>query len=107
MQIMELLVQQLNTNLVHKSITLSVTHDVKRWDSGEVLGAELRGAAHCGAAAAVCRRSASERIAAGFAAAAAFLWFTWRTTSLFYRRSPGRMGRQTARTRLPACATAV
>jgi len=31
MQIMELLVQQLNTNLVHKSITLSVTDDAKRW----------------------------------------------------------------------------
>jgi ATP-dependent Clp protease ATP-binding subunit ClpC len=31
MQIMELLVQQLNTNLVHKAITLSVTDDAKRW----------------------------------------------------------------------------
>ena len=31
MQIMELLVQQLNTNLVHKSITLSVTDDAKQW----------------------------------------------------------------------------
>ncbi|GGA57438.1 ATP-dependent Clp protease ATP-binding subunit ClpC [Edaphobacter acidisoli] len=31
MQILELLVQQLNTNLVHKSITISVTDDAKRW----------------------------------------------------------------------------
>jgi ATP-dependent Clp protease ATP-binding subunit ClpC len=31
MQIMELLIQQLNTNLVHKSITLSVTDDAKQW----------------------------------------------------------------------------
>src|ERR1035438_3108773 len=31
MQIMELLVQQLNVNLVHKSITLSVTDDAKQW----------------------------------------------------------------------------
>ena len=31
MQIMELLVQQLNANLVHKSITLSVTDDAKQW----------------------------------------------------------------------------
>src|ERR1700729_2382923 len=31
MQILELLVQQLNTNLVHKSITLSVTDDAKKW----------------------------------------------------------------------------
>jgi ATP-dependent Clp protease ATP-binding subunit ClpC len=31
MQIMELLVQQLNTNLVHKAITLSVTDDAKQW----------------------------------------------------------------------------
>jgi ATP-dependent Clp protease ATP-binding subunit ClpC len=30
MQILELLVQQLNTNLVHKAITLSVTDDAKR-----------------------------------------------------------------------------
>src|SRR4030081_2120094 len=31
MQILELLVQQLNTNLVHKAITISVTADAKRW----------------------------------------------------------------------------
>jgi ATP-dependent Clp protease ATP-binding subunit ClpC len=31
MQILELLVQQLNTNLVHKSITISVADDAKRW----------------------------------------------------------------------------
>jgi ATP-dependent Clp protease ATP-binding subunit ClpC len=31
MQIIELLVQQLNTNLVHKAITLSVTDDAKQW----------------------------------------------------------------------------
>ena len=31
MLIMELLVQQLNVNLVHKAITLSVTDDAKRW----------------------------------------------------------------------------
>src|SRR5947208_11651474 len=31
MQIMELLVQQLNVNLVHKAITLSVTDDAKQW----------------------------------------------------------------------------
>jgi ATP-dependent Clp protease ATP-binding subunit ClpC len=31
MQILELLVQQLNTNLVHKAITLSVTDDAKQW----------------------------------------------------------------------------
>jgi len=31
MQILELLVQQLNVNLVHKSITISVTDDAKRW----------------------------------------------------------------------------
>lgn len=31
MQILELLVQQLNTNLVHKAITLSVQDDAKRW----------------------------------------------------------------------------
>jgi ATP-dependent Clp protease ATP-binding subunit ClpC len=31
MLIMELLVQQMNANLVHKSITLSVTDDAKRW----------------------------------------------------------------------------
>src|SRR5246500_3544915 len=31
MQILELLVQQLNANLVHKSITISVTDDAKRW----------------------------------------------------------------------------
>ena len=31
MQIMELLIQQLNTNLVHKAITLSVTDDAKQW----------------------------------------------------------------------------
>src|SRR5665213_164416 len=31
MQILELLVQQLNVNLVHKSITLSVTDDAKQW----------------------------------------------------------------------------
>jgi len=31
MQILELLVQQLNTNLVHKSITISVTDDAKKW----------------------------------------------------------------------------
>ena len=31
MQILELLVQQLNANLVHKAITISVTDDAKRW----------------------------------------------------------------------------
>jgi ATP-dependent Clp protease ATP-binding subunit ClpC len=31
MQILELLVQQLNTNLVHKSITISVTDEAKKW----------------------------------------------------------------------------
>jgi ATP-dependent Clp protease ATP-binding subunit ClpC len=31
MQIMELLVQQLNANLVHKAITISVTDDAKQW----------------------------------------------------------------------------
>ncbi len=31
MQIIELLVQQLNTNLVHKAITLSVQEEAKRW----------------------------------------------------------------------------
>ncbi|MBS1816161.1 MAG: ATP-dependent Clp protease ATP-binding subunit [Acidobacteria bacterium] len=31
MQIVELLVQQLNTNLVHKSITISVTDEAKKW----------------------------------------------------------------------------
>jgi ATP-dependent Clp protease ATP-binding subunit ClpC len=31
MQILELLVQSLNTNLVHKAITLSVQDDAKRW----------------------------------------------------------------------------
>jgi len=31
MQILELLVQQLNVNLVHKAITLSVQDDAKRW----------------------------------------------------------------------------
>jgi len=31
MQIMELLVQQMNTNLAHKSITLSVTDEAKQW----------------------------------------------------------------------------
>ncbi|MEO6911376.1 MAG: ATP-dependent Clp protease ATP-binding subunit, partial [Edaphobacter sp.] len=31
MQILELLVQQLNVNLVHKSITISVTDEAKRW----------------------------------------------------------------------------
>ncbi len=31
MQILELLVQQLNTNLVHKAITISVTDETKRW----------------------------------------------------------------------------
>ncbi len=31
MQILELLVQQLNTNLVHKAITISVTDEAKRW----------------------------------------------------------------------------
>ena len=31
MQILELLVQQLNTNLVHKAITISVTDDAKKW----------------------------------------------------------------------------
>ena len=31
MQILELLVQQLNTNLVHKAITLSVNDDAKKW----------------------------------------------------------------------------
>ena len=31
MQILELLVQSLNTNLVHKSITISVQDDAKRW----------------------------------------------------------------------------
>jgi ATP-dependent Clp protease ATP-binding subunit ClpC len=31
MQILELLVQQLNVNLVHKSITISVTDEAKKW----------------------------------------------------------------------------
>ena len=31
MQIMELLVQQMNANLVHKAITLSVTDGAKQW----------------------------------------------------------------------------
>ena len=31
MQILELLVQQLNTNLVHKAITISVNDDAKKW----------------------------------------------------------------------------
>ena len=31
MQILELLVQQLNANLVHKAITISVADDAKRW----------------------------------------------------------------------------
>jgi ATP-dependent Clp protease ATP-binding subunit ClpC len=31
MQILELLVQQLNVNLVHKAITISVQDDAKRW----------------------------------------------------------------------------
>ena len=31
MQILELLVQQLNTNLVHKAITIIVTDDAKQW----------------------------------------------------------------------------
>ena len=31
MQILELLVQQLNANLVHKAITISVTDEAKKW----------------------------------------------------------------------------
>ena len=31
MQILELLVQQLNTNLVHKAITISVQEEAKKW----------------------------------------------------------------------------
>ena len=31
MQILELLVQSLNTNLVHKAITISVTDEAKKW----------------------------------------------------------------------------
>ena len=31
MQILELLVQQLNTNLVHKAITISVNDEAKKW----------------------------------------------------------------------------
>jgi ATP-dependent Clp protease ATP-binding subunit ClpC len=31
MQIIELLVQQLNVNLVHKAITISVSEDAKKW----------------------------------------------------------------------------
>jgi ATP-dependent Clp protease ATP-binding subunit ClpC len=31
LQILELLVQQLNVNLVHKAITISVTEDAKKW----------------------------------------------------------------------------
>ena len=46
MQILELLVQQLNTNLVHKAITLSVNDEAKRWILEKtVVGSELRGTA--------------------------------------------------------------
>ncbi len=37
MQIIELLVQQLNTNLVHKAITLSVQEEAKRWIMAKTL----------------------------------------------------------------------
>ncbi len=59
MQILELLVQQLNANLVHKAITISVTDDAKQWILEKtVVGPELRGAASAARAAAVHRRSA-------------------------------------------------
>ncbi len=59
MQILELLVQQLNTNLVHKAITISVTDEAKQWILEKtVFGPDVRGAASAARAAEVHRRSA-------------------------------------------------
>ena len=59
MQILELLVQQLNTNLVHKAITISVNDDAKRWILEKTAdGPDLWCAASAQRAAAVCRGSA-------------------------------------------------
>ena len=49
MQILELLVQQLNTNLVHKAITISVTDDAKKWILEKTLRTGPTGRGLCGA----------------------------------------------------------
>jgi len=43
-QILELLVQQLNTNLVHKAITISVTDEAKKWIIDKTLADRTYGA---------------------------------------------------------------
>jgi ATP-dependent Clp protease ATP-binding subunit ClpC len=43
-QILELLVQQLNTNLVHKAITISVTDEAKKWIIEKTLSDRTYGA---------------------------------------------------------------
>ncbi len=56
MQILELLVQQLNTNLVHKAITISVNDDAKRYILAEDgVRPYVWGAAAAPGAAALCR----------------------------------------------------
>src|SRR3982074_1843151 len=87
MQILELLVQQLNTNLVHKAITLSVNDEAKRWILEKTVADRTYGARPL--------RRALQRfvedplsealIAGGIVERPAFLEVYMENNSLFYR----------------------
>ena len=71
MQILELLVQQLNANLVHKAITISVTDDAKKWILDKTLRPHVWGAASAPGSAALVEDPLSEALIAGGIVAAA------------------------------------
>src|ERR1700709_695438 len=87
MQILELLVQQLNVNLVHKAITISVTDEAKKWIIEKTASDRTYGARPL--------RRALQRfvedplsealIAGGIVERPAFLEVYMRNNSLFYR----------------------
>ena len=90
MQIMELLVQQMNANLVHKAITLCVTDDAKQWiwrrppPSGPT--ARVLCGEHCSASSKT--RSPRRSSPAASCSAPPSSRSTWRTTSSSTAPSP-------------------
>jgi ATP-dependent Clp protease ATP-binding subunit ClpC len=87
MQIVELLVQQLNTNLAQKAITISVTDDAKKWILDKTLvGPQLRGAAIARALQRYVEDPLSEALIAGnITQRPAFLEVYLDANQLFYR----------------------
>ncbi len=87
MQILELLVQQLNTNLVHKAITLSVNDDAKKWISRRRWSTAATVPVPCAARSSATSRTRSQRrlIAGQIAQRPAFLEVYLGNDQLHYR----------------------